>query len=297
MVGPQVGAGRFMVYPQPPTAPVAVAGGSTAELVLVEQLAGPAVDGLPYAQMMFVRIAGHGGDREPTFSIIAGSGDPVTVTSEATAVHRKPGGVEYVGDVWLDGGEPDGVYRFFVGFEAVSSERWRLRIHNNDTAECRFTAVVADRPGATLQPWIDVSPAPLSFDLLVGQTETKTVSVTNFGTTACTLSSVAPLPAALAVTTALPVDIPAAKAAALTVRFSAPAVPPAPGGGDQRVGCGGDHPRRQHRHHHSRAQRHPGLPRHHPIAGAGPPVRRSGPAIHTPSRSARQGSHVGRQRF
>jgi hypothetical protein len=29
-----------------------------------------------------------------------------------------------------------------------------------------------------------VSPAELSFDLLVGQTETKTVSVTDFGTTA-----------------------------------------------------------------------------------------------------------------
>ena len=231
MVGPQVGAGRFMVYPQPPTAPLRVVGGSSAELVLVEQLAGPAVDGLPYAQMMFVRIAVHGDDREPSFSVIAGSGDPVTVTSEVAAVHRKPGGVGYVGDVWLDdGAEPDGVYRISVGFDAVSSERWRLRIHNNDTAEYRFTAVVADHPGATLQPWIDVSPAPLSFELLAGQTETKTVSVTNFGTTGCTLTSVGPLPAALAVTTALPVDIPAAKAAVLTVRFSAPAVPPAPDG-------------------------------------------------------------------
>ena len=60
----------------------------------------------------------------------------------------------------IDGREPDGVYRIYVGFETASPapEQWRLRIRNNDPhAGYRFTAVVADTPEGTLQPWIDVS--------------------------------------------------------------------------------------------------------------------------------------------
>ena len=42
------------------------------------------MDGLPYAQMMFMRIAAHGGNPGPTFVMIAGSGDPVIMALTST---------------------------------------------------------------------------------------------------------------------------------------------------------------------------------------------------------------------
>jgi len=104
---------RFMVYPRPPAAPLPVAGGSSTEMVFAEQLAGPSLPeqaGI-YQQMMFVRIAAQGGDVEPSLAMIAGSGDAVTLTANPTPIHRGPGGVGFVGDVWLDGAEPHGVFR------------------------------------------------------------------------------------------------------------------------------------------------------------------------------------------
>jgi hypothetical protein len=48
-----------------PTAPLAVAGDTTTEMVFAEQLAGPTVDGLPYAKMMFMQIAAPWGNLGP----------------------------------------------------------------------------------------------------------------------------------------------------------------------------------------------------------------------------------------
>ena len=232
MAGPVVGARRFAVYPQPPIEPLPVAAGATGEIALSEQLAGPTVGGKPYAQMMFVRVAAHGGAAEPTFMLVVGEGDPVPLSDTASAIHRDRGGVDYVGDGWIDGREPDGVYRIYVGFETVSAapEQWRLRIRNNDPqAGYRFTAVVADTPEGTLQPWIDVS-GGLDFDLLVGQTATKSVGVANFGTVGFSVTGVGQLGPQLTVVTALPVDVRPGGASPVEVRFSAPTRPPAPNG-------------------------------------------------------------------
>jgi hypothetical protein len=183
MAGPVVGPRRFAVYPQPPIQPLPVAAGATGEIALSEQLAGPTVEGEPYAQMMFLRVAAHGGTVEPTFTLIAGDGDPVTLSDTASAIHRGGGDADYVGGGWVDGREPDGVYRIYVGFEAVSPapEQWRLRIRNNDpNAGYSFTAVMADTPDGSLQPWIDVS-SGLDFDLLAGPPSSDTSATSQDG--------------------------------------------------------------------------------------------------------------------
>ena len=231
MAGPEVDAPRFTVYPRPPDQPLLVAAGATADVTFSGQLSGPVVDGLPYAQMMFVRMAAHGGGVEPTFEMVAGSGDPVLVTADATPISRSPDGVGFIGDVWLDGSEPNGVYRIHVGFEAPTIEQWRLRVTNNDTIEYRFTGVVASHPDDTLQPWIDVSPPQLDFETRVGEIQQKSVAVTNFGTTAVTVTGFdPPLPSALTVTSALPVGLAPGASSTLDVTFTAPRVPPGPDG-------------------------------------------------------------------
>jgi len=113
MAGPDAVVHRFVVYPRPPTAPLAVAGDTTKEMVFAEQLAGP--DGgraAVCADDVYAdrRTRGQPG---PTFVMIAGSGDPVTVTPTATEIHRGPGGVGFGDDVWLD--EPPGVTGIYVG--------------------------------------------------------------------------------------------------------------------------------------------------------------------------------------
>ena len=230
MVASDVAGHRFTVYPQPPEEPLRVAGGGATE-VAVTQLSGPAVEALPYAQMMFLRVAAAGGAVEPTFMMIAGAGDPVALTPDRAAIHRSPSDVGYVGDVWLDGHEPNGVYRIYVGFDALTTEQWRLGIRNNDMlSEYRFSWVVAEHPADTLQPWIDVSPPELSFELLVGQTETAGVVVANFGTVEFSVTGIPQLPAAFTVGTPLPMAVPAAGTSPLAVTFTAPGVPPAPDG-------------------------------------------------------------------
>ena len=228
MVASDAGAHRFTVYP--PNEPLRVPA-DTATEVAVAQRAGAAVEGHVYAQMMFLRVAATGGAVEPTLLMGAGAGDAVALTPDAAAVYRRPGGVGYVGDVWLDGREPGGVYRIYVGLDAVSTEQWRLGIGNNDRlSEYRFSWVVAEDPADTLQPWIDVSPG-LSFDLRVGQTETASVVVANFGTVEFAVTGVdPPLSSAFSVDTALPMAVPPAGASPLAVTFTAPAVPPAPDG-------------------------------------------------------------------
>ena len=228
MVASDAGAHRFTVYP--PNEPLRVPA-DTATEVAVAQRAGPPVEGHVYAQMMFLRVAATGGAVEPTLLMSAGAGDAVALTPDAAAIYRRPGGVGYVGDVWLDGREPGGVYRIYVGLDAASTEQWRLGIRNNDRlSEYRFSWVVAEDPADTLQPWIDVSPG-LSFDLRVGQTETASVLVANFGTVEFAVTGVdPPLSSAFSVDTALPMTVPPAGASPLAVTFTAPAVPPAPDG-------------------------------------------------------------------
>lgn len=47
---------RFTAYPRPPTNPMRVTAGSTAEIVLAEQQAGPAVDGAGAGRGLITRI-------------------------------------------------------------------------------------------------------------------------------------------------------------------------------------------------------------------------------------------------
>ena len=230
MTGPDGGGNGFAVYPLPPHAPLQVAPAAFGELALT-QLAGPAVGGLPYAQMMFVRVAASGGPAEPIFTMTAGRGDPVPLTQEPVPIYRDPRGDEFVGDVWIDGVEPHGVHRIFIGFEAHTIELWRFRMGNTDPRrEYRFTCVVGNNPDETLQPWLDLSPAELEFDELAGVASEKSVEVANYGTTGFTLTGVGPLPPPLAVTTALPVAVPPAGVSRLEIAFAAPTEPPHPDG-------------------------------------------------------------------
>jgi hypothetical protein len=232
MAGVNVAAQRFTLYPRPPEAPLQIPGDATREVPFVEQLAGQTVEGLPYAQMMFLRVAFQGNlDSEPTFMLIAGDGDPVTLTDKESPIHRAPGESGYVGDVWLDAREPDDVYRIFVGFDELTTERWRLLVRNTDPSNpFTFTAVVARQPMDTLQPWIDVTPATMRFDLLVGQTSTGRVEVANFGTVEFKVTGIEGLPSGLIVATPLPITIPPAGSVPVEVKLQAPTAPPAPNG-------------------------------------------------------------------
>lgn len=230
MAGPDPGHRPFMVYPPPPGTPIQVAAGATGEVALSEQLAGPPLPGQPYAQMMFLRIAVTGSTAEPVVAVIAGNGDPVKLKPTTEPIHRSAGGAGFVGDAWIEP-DVDGVYLVNVGFEAPTVETWRLRILNTDgDRDCRLTIVVAGHPDRTRQPWIDVSPAEVDFDTLVGGTAEQPVTVTNYGTASTTVTAVGALPAEIAVGTPLPVEIAPTGTQRLTVTFTAPPSPPPPDG-------------------------------------------------------------------
>jgi hypothetical protein len=230
MAGPDAGHRPFMVYPQPSGEPLLVAAGAMTEVALTEQLAGAPLPGQPYTQMMFLRIAATGSTVEPSVAMIAGSGDPVALKPTVQSIYRGPENAGFVGDAWIER-DVDGVYLVSVGFEALTVEAWRLRIGNTDSAhECRFTIVVAGHPDHTRQSWIDVSPPELNFDVAVDGTEATDVTVTNFGTTKAAVTAVGPLPSALVLSTALPVEIPPTGAERLKVVFTAPSTPPVPNG-------------------------------------------------------------------
>lgn len=220
----------FHVYPDPPATPLTVAPGATA-FAAIGQLTGTSVPAGAYRTMMFIRVAMTGGATAPTLLVKAGTGTAVVVTALTTAVFRAPGTDGYVGDVrLLTAGEPANVYQVRMGFDRDTAEAWQIGIQNNDAVSRDFTWVVADSAADTAQPWIDVTPAVLSYQALAGERVSQSVQVSNKGTGTLTITSVNPaLPAGFTVGTPLPLAVAPSQARSLVLTFTGPAPPP-PGG-------------------------------------------------------------------
>ena len=218
----------FQVYPD---APLSVASGATTYTTFT-QLTGASVPAGSYNKMMFIRVSMFGGTTPPNLYVTANTGDPVQALTLAQQgpkpVYNLPGmsPSAYVGDVQLiTAGEASNVYQVQVGFFADTTESWQLGIQNNDGVNRKFTWVVADSIAGTAQPWIDVEPATLPLDALIGETVTDSVQVANYGTAAFTVTALNPtLPANLTVdnTTPLPLTVSPGMSATLKVTFTAP---------------------------------------------------------------------------
>ena len=207
MAGPVVGARCFVVYPQPPSEPLPVAAGATGEIALSEQLAGPTVGGKPYAQMMFVRVAAHGGaaSRRSCWSSVR------VIRSRCPTRHLRYIAIAAVWTMWGMAGSTGASPMGCTGFTSASRRCRRPRAVAAADPQQRPAGRVSlhrgggrNTPEGTLQPWIDVS-GGLDFDLLVGQTATKSVGVANFGTVGFSVTGVGQLGPQLTVVTALPV--------------------------------------------------------------------------------------------
>jgi hypothetical protein len=174
-----------------------------------------------YAQVMFIAVAMTGATAAPIIQLQAGTGPALTLQAAHVQINSAP--ATRLGDAWMT--SSGNVFSIVVGFDQTPTVTWSLTIENNDTTTGgQFTWVVADNPGDTAQPWIDVEPVALSFDALISETVTDSVLVSNYGTGPFTVTAVSPaLPANLALTTTLPLTVSPGAAASLTMQFSAPA--------------------------------------------------------------------------
>lgn len=235
------------VYPESPDAPLslpAAVGMPAPTFTPIEQLAAPDPSTPDIPKTMFIRIAMSGADclgvnstTAPNFYLKADTGDVVLINDHTQppnlthAIFRTPGSnpAEFIGEgsVFL---ESHNVFRLIIAFDDGAGEHaWQLGIWNNDIAQPRqFTWVVSGTLVATLQPWIDVAPATLEWDLISGSAEAKGLTISNKGTSAFTVTGVTPaLPSGFEL--ALPGVINPNASAPVVVRFTAPATSP-PGG-------------------------------------------------------------------
>ncbi|MFE5687013.1 hypothetical protein [Streptomyces sp. NPDC056512] len=216
----------FHVYPDPQIAALTVASGATA-FTAIRQLTGASPPSDPYIKVMFIRVGMFGGASPPTLFVRAGTGAPVEVKSQFSAVFRSLAPADYVGDVRLIN-TVGNVYQIHMSFDQDSAELWQLGIKNNDRASDRdFTWVVADSAAETAQPWIVVAPGELSYQWLDGQPIDQNTQVANKGTGTLNITAVDPaLTTGFAVSTSLPLKIKPSGTAPLTVTFTAPTAPP-----------------------------------------------------------------------
>lgn len=237
------------VYPDPQIAPLflpAAVGVPAATYKDIEQLAAPDATTPWIPKTMFIRVAMSGatvatpvGPSAPDFYLIADTGDPVLIND-----HMQPSGVTYaifrlagtnLPDYVADGSvvlESNNVFLITVSFQdAAGSYAWQLGIRNNDPASAReFTWVVSATLANTAQPWIDVEPATLSWDVLVGGSAGESVQINNKGTATFTVTGLsAALPADFSLDPLPGAVIPNASAS-LTIHFTGPPAPPAPDG-------------------------------------------------------------------
>jgi hypothetical protein len=232
------------VYPESPNGPLtllAATGIPAPTFAGIEQLAAPDPSTPNILRTMFIRVAMSGANctgvnsaTAPNFYLRADDGDAVLINDHAQPPNRtypifhRPGSnpVDFVGEgsVFL---EDHNVFRLLITFaNGTSNHAWQLGIWNNDaTAARQFTWVVSGTLANTAQPWIDVTPAALSWDVLTETAEAKSVTVSNKGTTAFTVTGVTPaLPSGFELV--LPGAINPNTSAPLVVRFFAPATPP-----------------------------------------------------------------------
>ena len=221
----------FTLFPEPGTVPLTVDHNSRIDVGFTQRAGAPPPDLADiYAQAMFVRVAMIGGLALPEFLVTAGTGVPVVVGPDQTAVFRADGsGV--VGDVFMTAQEGN-VFDIFVGFYKLTTETWKLGIRNtHPTDDMLYTWVVADRGEDTVQPWVDPATFAPRFDAPPGEFAPATgawrapVTVhgsnfhigsprVSFGATPATLLA-APTPTELKV--AVPEALPADSAVPITV--------------------------------------------------------------------------------
>jgi hypothetical protein len=193
----------FDVYPTPPTTPLPINNGVTTT-VAITQRAAPDPSLPIYNKVMYIRIAVSGANivsptppAAPAVSLQADTGDFVQLSGAVTPIYDAPGTnfSDYIGDGQLLL-EADNVFQVNVGFNANTNHTWNLRIANNTGANRLFTWVVGSTLAETSQPWLDVLPASLTFNVLVDDSAALPFQVFNRGTAAFTVTGISPaLPA------------------------------------------------------------------------------------------------------
>ena len=228
------------VYPDPQLAPLslpAAVGLPAPTFTPIEQLAAPDPSTPFIPKTMFIRAATSGaaasGPTVPSFFLRADTGDAVLLNNLTQVIYRQPGTnlADYVADAVVTA-ESNNVFRITVTFNDVAGNyAWQLGIWNNDAGAAReFTWVVSATLANTAQPWIHVGPTLLSWDVLINGVKSDSVTISNKGTGAFTVSGVTPALPAQFVLGALPGVLNPNTSAPLTVTFNAPAAPPAPDG-------------------------------------------------------------------
>ena len=159
----------FNVYPAPPSAPLSVPAAGTGPLVEIAEHT--SIDPITGRTLMFMRVvqvdAGDGRvPPVPSVRLAVDDGVPVTVGAVPTALRTSAG--ETVALAGL-GAVSDDVH--VVQIEVLRVQHsWRLQVVNTDVVEHRYTWVVGDSDGETLQPWLDVPVAAVAFEALAGGT-------------------------------------------------------------------------------------------------------------------------------
>jgi hypothetical protein len=219
------------IYPDPQLAPITLpaapaTGAPAPTFTPIEQLAAPDPSTPFIAKTMFIRVAMSGAPcgsviapTAPNFYLKADTGDAVLINDhtklpdQTYSIYHRPGTDprDFVADGKVDL-ESNNVFRITVVFQdPAGTYTWQFGIWNNDTGASRqFTWVLSATLANTAQPWIDVEPTILSWDVLVN----------NKGTAPFTVNSVSPaLPAGFALGP-LPVSLNPGTSAPLTVTFT-----------------------------------------------------------------------------
>ena len=223
----------------------AAAGTPAPTFTPIEQLASadPTTPKIP--KTMFIRVAMSGADcpgvtsaTAPNFYLRADTGEAVLINdhtqppNQTYPIFRRSGSnpADFIGEgsVFL---ENHNVFRLVIAFnDGAGDYAWQLGIWNNDaTAARQFTWVVSGLLANTSQPWADVAPSSLSWDVLVGGSASDSATISNKGTGAFTVNGVTPpLPAGFTlggISSALDPNT----AKPLIVTFTAPAAAPPDG--------------------------------------------------------------------
>ncbi len=155
---------------------------------------------------MFIRVAmssinctALAGPTAPILSLQANTGDFVPLITTTKPIYKLPGTSlsDYIGDAKVEVDPSfNNVYKITVTFfDSAGSYTWSLRIQNQDGAageERDFTWVVSGAEANTVQPWIDVDPATLTFNVLTNSAVGLPTQVRNKGTGSLTVASVLP---------------------------------------------------------------------------------------------------------
>ncbi len=224
------------IYPDPQLAPITLpaapaTGAPAPTFTPIEQLAAPDPSTPFIAKTMYICVAMSGAPcgsviapTAPNFYLKADTGDAVLINDhtklpdQTYSIYHRPGSDprDFVADGKVDL-ENNNVFRITVVFQDPDGTyTWQFGIWNNDTASRQFTWVVSATLANTAQPWIDVEPTVLSWDVLVN----------NKGTAPFTVNSVSPaLPAGFALGP-LPVSLNPGTSAPLTLTFTGSGNPP-----------------------------------------------------------------------